>query len=242
MTPQEQAVIDALEVLRKQADDCATCLYAYLSIHAVADRSQAVRSRLNRDALFWNVSLHALQASAILAIGRAYETNSTHNVGAFMRVIWRNRPVFSRAALRARKQQEVFAGDLTGLNTYMHGIRVPTRSDLARVSRVVSKHRATYIQKYRPLRDQIFAHTLTASAAAIGALFSQTNVRELQRMATYLGLLHDGFWEAFHNGGRLHLRRRRIAINRILDRPPGRRTVNPIHEDIVVTTQRALQP
>ena len=98
MTPQEQSVMDAMEVFVKQADDCVTCLYAYLTIHAVAGSSKQIRDHINGNALFWNVTLHALQAAMILALGRVFEANTPHNVNTFMRAMVTNRVAFTRVA------------------------------------------------------------------------------------------------------------------------------------------------
>ena len=118
MTPQETAVVEALETLRRQANDCVSCLYAYLTIHAVAGRSRRIRIRINENALFWNTTLHALQTSLILALGRAFETDTPHNVGTFMRAMNTNRSAFSRGALKDRKSP-IFGNDAIGLNRYI---------------------------------------------------------------------------------------------------------------------------
>lgn len=62
MTPEEQAVINALDIFKRQADDSVTSLYAYLAIHTVACNSERIRQHLNENALFLNTTLRALQA------------------------------------------------------------------------------------------------------------------------------------------------------------------------------------
>jgi hypothetical protein len=57
MTPQETAVVEAMDVVRRQADDCVTCLYLCLTIHAVAARSRTIRHHINETTLFWNTTL-----------------------------------------------------------------------------------------------------------------------------------------------------------------------------------------
>jgi hypothetical protein len=241
MTPEERSVTEALQILARQADDCTTCLYAYLTIHAVAGNSRAIRERINNNAVFWNVTLHALQAAMILALGRVFETNTPHNVNTFMRAMVANDVAFRRPALRIRKRA-IFGDDVNGLDTYMQGTRVPCPSDFRRVANFIRRHRNAYTAKYQALRNQVFAHTLTANAQEIGELFSKTNIRELQRMTTYLGSLHDAFWQAFHNGGRLTVRPRRYSIAKMLRRPKGRAVIAAIQETVVSQTKLALQP
>jgi hypothetical protein len=241
MTPQETAVVEALQRLKRQADDCVTCLYAYLSIHAVAGQSRLLKDHINENALFWNTALYALQSALILALGRVFETNTPHNVSTFMRAMDANRAAFSRAGLKSRKSP-IFGDDLVGLNNYVKEARLPRPSDFRRVAKFVKLHRNAYLTNYKDLRDNVFAHTLTTDQLQITAMFSKTNIRQLQRMTTYLNHLHDAFWEAFHNGGRLTLRRRRYSIARMLRRPKGKSVIVPIQETVVVQTKRALQP
>lgn len=243
MTPQETAVVEALKILKRQADDCVTCLYAHLTIHAVTGRSYPIRAQINENALFWNTALRALQTSLILALGRAFEADTPHNVRTFMREMDKNRAAFSRSALRTRKAP-IFGDHLRDLDTYIREARIPRPSDFRRVADFVRAHRKAYFATYRDLRNQVFAHTLTVDQEQIARLFSKTNIRQLQRMTTYLNDLHDAFWEAFHNGGRLTVRRRRISIARILRRPRGRAAAltAPIQEAVVLATRAALQP
>src|SRR6266481_8041363 len=98
MTNEEQAVLDALKVFKSQADECISCLYTYLTIHAVASKSPVIRDHVNHNAVFWRTTLRALQSNLLLALGRVFESDTPHNVGTFMRKINENRAAFSRAA------------------------------------------------------------------------------------------------------------------------------------------------
>ena len=88
----------------------------------------------------------------------------------------------------------------------------------------------------------VFAHTLTVDQEEIARLFNKTNIRQLQRMTTYLSHLHDAFWEAFHNGGRLRVRPRRVSVARMLRTQRGRALTAAIQEMMVTQTREALQP
>lgn len=241
MTPQETAVVEALNTLRRQANDCVTCLYAYLTIHVVAGQSRRIRTRINENALFWNTALHALQTSLILALGRAFETDTPHNVGTFMRAMNANRSAFSRSALKRRKSA-IFGNDVAGLNNYIKEAHVPYPSDFRRVANFVKAHRNAYLATYRDLRNMVFAHTLTVDQEEIARLFSKTNIRQLERMTTYLSHLCDAFWEAFHNGGRLRVRPRRVSVARMLRTRRGRALTAATQETMVTQTREALQP
>jgi hypothetical protein len=241
MTPEETAVCAAMQTFKGQADACVTSLYAYLTIHAVAGQSRPVRNHINKNALFWNTTLYALQSALILALGRVFETNTPHNVTTFMRAMRVNRAAFSRASLRNRMVPKLQNNPIA-LENYMKAARIPHPSDFRRVANFVRQHRDAYLTTYRDLRDHVFAHTLTTSDEKIAEMFNKTNIRQLQRMTTYLVDLHDAFWEALNNGGRLTLRRRRYSIARVLRRPKGRAVTAAIHETVVSQTKEALQP
>jgi hypothetical protein len=212
-----------------------------LTIHAVAGQSRAIRNRINKNALFWNTALYALQTALVLALGRVFETNTPHNLNSFMRAMWVNRVAFSRPSLAHRKAP-IFGTDTAGLNTYVKQASIPRPIDFRRVAAFARQHRKTYQSTYRSLRDHVFAHTLTMDHAQIAELFGKTNIRQMQLMTTYLGRLHDAFWQAFHNGGRLTVRPTRYSITRMLKRPKGKAVVATIQETVVSQTEDALQP
>lgn len=75
-----------------------------LAVHDVAYRKKAVHKLLNRAPQFWNTCL-ALQASAFIALGRVFDSNSPHNINQLLKVAQSNRTqLFSKAALCRRKQ------------------------------------------------------------------------------------------------------------------------------------------
>jgi hypothetical protein len=241
MTPEERAITAALETFRHQANECIMCLYAYVTIHTVAAKSKAIRDHINHDAIFWGTTLNALKASLIIALGRVFENNSEHNLRTFMQVIHDNRVAFRRAALRGRKAA-TFGDDVVALNSYVRAAQIPHPSDFARLRKFVTKHRRTYEQKYRDLRHKIFAHTLVVNQNEVAALYQQTNVRELERMTTFLGRLHECILYTYQDGGRFSTRPRRYSVKRMLKKPKGRTLSRPIQEDTVTHTRRALQP
>jgi HEPN superfamily AbiU2-like protein len=241
LTPEEVAVVEALKIFKSQADECIACLYTYLTIHVVAGKDKHIGAHVQRNALFWGTTLRALQTSLILALGRVFETDTPHNLGTFMRVVKQNRAAFSRHALRNRKAG-FFSNNQTALDSYVKEAKIPSRSDFRRVANFVKAHRRSYLLKYRDLRDKVFAHTLVVSSNEITKLFSKTNIRELQRMTTYLGRLHDGVLSAFQDGGRITVGPRRYSVAKMLKHPKGRAAVKAIQEDVVSHTRQAMQP
>jgi hypothetical protein len=156
-----------------------------------------------------------------------------------VQMMYANRAVFSRKALRIRKQP-TFSNDPAQLAAYMSDVVTPHKGDFRRIAKQVRRWRAAYERVYKTLRDKIFAHLELTHRERIDQLFGQTNIRELERMTTFLTRLHDAYWETFHNGRRLAVRPTRHAVGRILKRPKGARVVKPAHEAIVRDTHQVL--
>jgi hypothetical protein len=105
----------------------------------------------------------------------------------------------------------------------------------------VSKHRKTYLAKYRDLRHKVFAHKEITDATQISALFARTNIREMQRMLLFCLSLYDALWQLFVNGKKPVLRSRKISVDRIRKRGYRQGRSNAVHERIVEEAQAFLE-
>jgi hypothetical protein len=105
------------EIFRTEAEQCAQFLFAFLAVHDCAYRIKAVRALLNRAPLFWNTCLGALQASAFIALGHVFDSDSPHNVNqlrASRRTIER---CYFRRLLSGGENQPANPNDRTGWTT-----------------------------------------------------------------------------------------------------------------------------
>lgn len=225
-----------LEIFRTEAETAAQFFYAFLTIHASAGADKAVFRLLNTAPLFWNTILGGLQTAAFVALGRIFDSDSTHNLARLLRLAQDNPQIFSKAAL-ARRKQGTSATPPPWLNDYLKSAYVPEAADFRRLRGHFSKHRKTYLEKYQPLRHQVFAHRGLSNGADVSALFARTNIREMQRMLIFLMSIYDALWQLFVNGNRPVLRPRRYSVNRMLERQrPG----NSVHERLVGEARRFL--
>ena len=106
--------------------------------------------------------------------------------------------------------------------------------------RYVNNHRNIYIDKYRPLRHQVFAHKGLSDATAVSALFARTNIREMQRMLIFLLSLYNALWQLFVNGHKPALRARRYSLRRMRDRAARAAKGGSVHERLVYEAERFL--
>jgi len=103
MTFEEQQFSDELDVFQRECEASSQHLYAYLAICALAKRRIRVLRALARDGLFWSTVLGALQASAILTLGRVFDQDTPHNVDVLLRLARQTPTMFSRPALERRR-------------------------------------------------------------------------------------------------------------------------------------------
>jgi hypothetical protein len=86
------------------------------------------------------------------------------------------------------------------LDNYLRHTYEPKPADFRRLRGYVRKQRKLYLDKYQPLRHQVFAHRGVLDAGDVSALFAKTNIREMQRMLTFLMSFYDAMWQLFVNG------------------------------------------
>lgn len=232
MTDVEQTFEEELEILRTEAESAAQFLYAYRAIHEIAARRPEVETLLNTAPLFWNTTLGALQISAFITLGRVFDDDKgSHGVARLLRLAIANPQIFSRDALAARRQghSPTKPGWLDG---FISTTYVPSPPDFEFLQDKVSANKAIYEQRYKPIRNKVFAHKDIKGNANVHALFAQTNIVEWQTLTLFLQSLYNALWQLFHNGIKPILREHPHAIADMIGKaiPVGRQV--PPHEKI----------
>src|SRR5208337_4560616 len=131
MKSQDTMFEHELEVFRKEAEAGIQFLYAYFAVHAVAADHKSVYNLLNRAPLFWNTAPGALQTAAFMALGRVFDHNSPHNLSVLLRMAQEHVEIFSKEALRRRKQG-TNPDRPNWLDNYMKDVYEPTTKDFRR--------------------------------------------------------------------------------------------------------------
>jgi hypothetical protein len=230
-----------LEIFRTEAEQCAQFLFSFLAVHDVAHRKKPVHKLLNRAPLFWNTCLGALQASAFIALGRVFDSDSPHNVNQLLRLAQKNRTqLFSKSALGLRKQA-LSANAHEWLDEFLKTAHEPTVDDFRRIRKRVARWRRIYEANYRDVRHQYFAHKQAAEEHEVNPLFSKGSNRELQQLIAFLGSLYGALWELHFNGRKLVLRPARYSLREIRRRPkPGFFTDRAVQETIAREAEEFL--
>jgi hypothetical protein len=228
-----------LEVFRTEAEAGTQFFYADLAVHAVAADHEPVYKLLNKAPLFWNTCLGALQTASFIALGRVFDQNSAHNLDKVLRIAQDNLQIFSKLAL-GRRRQGNDPKPPAWLDEYLRDAYEPTPKDFRRIRGHARKRRKTYESKYKDLRDKVFAHKEVSDGAETAELFGKTDIRELQRMFTFLGSLYEALWQLYFNGRKPVLRPLRYSVRRMRDLPSPAMRHKSVQEKITREAEQVL--
>jgi len=98
--------------------------------------------------MFWNTASGAMQATAMMAIGRSFDQSSPHNLDRSLKLAQADPVMFSEASLRRRKQGTE-AKPPAWLEESIRDAHIPSTADFRRLRSHVKKHRRTYESNYR---------------------------------------------------------------------------------------------
>jgi hypothetical protein len=226
-----------LEAFRTDAELAAQFLYCQMAVQHAAWQSKKLLHRLNMTPLFWNTHLAATQAAAYMALGRVFDTSSDYNVKALLNTFERQLDLFSREALESRKLGNRDERP-EWLDSYLDSAYYPTIADVARLRRVVERHREFYARAIKPVRHKVLAHRERLGHEEVQSLYRQGKIRELWRTSTFLLSLHRALWEQLENGRKPVIKPVRHSVRAMLARDQQR---SGVHEMIVRDTAKLMQ-
>jgi hypothetical protein len=196
-----------LQAFENDIDEVVQCFYIWRTVHAEARKKKRVHDLLNRNAGFWNVALGSIQANSLIALGRIFDhSHDSHNLKRLLKLIERNPAIFSKAALRKRKEKDL-ANALHLVGDFMDRVKEPAASDCKWLEDFVKQRRTVYGKCYKQIRDKHYAHKQRGD---ITVFVAQSDRRELAKLVTDLNNLHGAIWHWYRNGvkpQKLHLSR-----------------------------------
>lgn len=238
MSPEERFVRE-LEQLRCDSDAAAQFLYAWLAFHKYASGNRQTRMALNRNVLFWNTNLGALQTALFISLGRIFDKDSrSHCINRLIREASDNPQIFSKTSLAARKRRD--SPGASWIKAYVKEAYIPTPKDFRRLSLFADRKRKIYEKAYEDVRHKVFAHNSAPSSEKKDVLFRKTQLGELQRLVLSLRAFHEGLWQLYYNGIKPTFRTSKYsanAMNRDISKIPFNA---PIEQRVFAETCSAL--
>ena len=201
----EDKFIHELEVFRTEVQSATQFFYAYLAIHSEIAGNKEALKLVNETPLFWKTNIGALQISLFITLGRIFDKTSKHNIDSLIKTAVKNKNIFSKTSLEARKRNGSNNAD-EWIDDYMKTVYVPEDADFSRLQKHIEKYRKLYDSNYRKIRNKIFAHKEFSKPSQTQKLFKKTNIRELERIFTFLNKLYEALWQLFNNGRKPILR------------------------------------
>lgn len=189
-----------LEIFRKEEESAQQFFFSYLSVRSSAAGDPDILRKLNENALFWITAHHSMLVATFVTLGRIFDQDSKHNIDRLMGVVARDLSIFSLRALQTRKE----ASQITAAEAaqYVVGKHALSADDVKRLRKQINVRRRIYEDRYRDIRHKVFAHKATADIAEVSSMFAKTNIEEMKSLFGFLHSVHEGLWEAFHNGRR----------------------------------------
>ena len=238
--PSHQEFELRLNALSRDARVAARFTYTWEAIKFSASQRPQLIARLNKFAGFWNTVLGALQTSAIVALGRMYDTrNDVLSAQKLLDYATVNRGLFSAGSLRARVATRLIAP--TDVDAYMKDFQPPTQAQFDALAAALAEHTALYEKKIRPIRHKVFAHAGHITQEELHAMFAAVPVADFERLTVFPLLLHDALWETYTNGFNLVLIDTPTAIAELMAMPLGRGAVGKEHQYAVWDTTNFLE-
>lgn len=189
-----------LKLFATEVDNVNVIYQTYEEIHCVALTDQAVRSALEKHALFWNAQTYSLQTSLVMVLGRIFDTHGdSHSVHKVVNATIGSLDIFSKESLERRK----IADGITGkdLETFMADAWAPQNpSDLRYLKKELTPHTSRFKRAYGPIRDKFIAHRVISDPEDVWGLFAVTNRTEIGETIAFLEDLVEALQGLYMNG------------------------------------------
>ena len=224
-----------LEVFRVEVESAIQFFYCYLAINSELSDNRKKLNFVNETPLFWKTNIGSLQVSFFITLGRIFDNTSKHNVSNLLKTARKNQSIFSKAALKSRKEADS-ANAHEWITDYMKDVYVPKESDFDRLDEYVKKYSNLYDANYRKIRNKIFAHQEFSKPEQREKLFKRTNIKELEKILIFLKKLHIALWELYANGRKPKLRPLSFSFKSLKKKAKKQRKTNSLQQRIIEET------
>jgi AbiU2 len=144
--------------IRDEVETASAAFYAAEEINRFALENEANYGKLNRDARFWNLQVHALKTAYLMGLGRLFDKRrDAHSMMELLRATETYPGYFSKAALLERKQR-TSGQELEVIERTLDGMWEPKSEELKQISAELDRSCQCYRERYENIRHTIFAH------------------------------------------------------------------------------------
>jgi AbiU2 len=141
-----------LESFRRDEEEAQQHFFCWLAVRDMAARNAVVLGVMNATPLFWLTTHHAMLLAAFVALGRVFDQDSEHNLDRLMGAASDDLSIFSKEALRQRKQAVISKEQAAPLVQDVHEL---TPTDIRLLKGQIRAKRGIYEARYREIRDKV---------------------------------------------------------------------------------------
>jgi AbiU2 len=195
---------DRLDILRNEIVKAELCFYSFIAMNNFLSDHKAEG---NKNPLLWSTIKDALLETFFVTIGRIFdEDKKAHSVFSFVRFCKVYNSIFSKKHLQERKKSELTPSDL---ESYMKGIPNVTvsKDDFEKIETGIAENYLVYHEKYKNIRDKIFAHRDLKTVSRESDLYSKAFIDELEELLNFLNKVAQVFWELYMNGTKIDFKK-----------------------------------
>lgn len=175
----EETWWDHHSVLMNEMQTTSDSFHTWKGINDQAAANPEVLRQMRTNPAFWNLTLHGLQTTFVITMGRAFDTNKKSNsIQNLLSEMVAHPEYFSKQALERRKRGQVKGGNPSWLQGYMNVAWEPSKVDLEHLRDGMQPVVDKYKLVYKPIRDKIFAHR--DIGVNIQMLLGQTLISEVE--------------------------------------------------------------
>lgn len=176
----EEEFFIELERMHAEVAQCVLLFYQYIEIHNHAAANSEIVEALNRDAVFWNVNLYALQQSMFISLGRIFDSGrDAHSIYKLLKTAHDNRHFFFKRALRARRMKS-----LSTKPPYMDGFiasaHVPTSVEIRKLRNSLKNPERKYREVFGDIRNLHIGHAIVKDKHAIELMYGKVVIDDVR--------------------------------------------------------------
>ena len=198
----EAEVLEQIERIQTEVYICGIAYYQWKELHNVCSSWPNRPRTLDAHGLFWSATLASLQNTYILGLAKLFDKpKASFSLDTVIRHCKNNSQYFSNTARASRK---VLAGQSQANATaYTQNGFEPDQKDFDSLKMSLNNARTIVVNKIRPIRHNVVAHTQRGMSASISAsLYGKVTTAEIESVideANNIGTLLWGNWVNGHD-------------------------------------------
>jgi hypothetical protein len=217
-----------LSNVRQDSRACAVYVYTELTFHHLTSSEPRLIDGVRQHAAFWNGVLGGLQTAVFVTLGRLFDDDQqTYNLENALRYAEQHPGIFSRDALAARKRAAGVGPDEAAL--YVKDAFVLERGGLAALRAEFNAKYRLYVERVRPIRNQVFAHSGKLTPEDRDGLFTRVFVRDLEGLTVFALQVCEALTQLYDNGLEPTLRQCPSLITEVIQAVPDPQTITWEH-------------